>query len=182
MPEEGGGGRSPSNANSSKIYARSFGLFGSSSTFLVAYLQSTLLLLLAILPLLQGQQQRPKEIDESYQRLIPFLEVPLGCDSTDNGYGIVDGQLEKCEVFLKEDKQMPDNAEDDNYEKYKCKHLRVNAKYNSVSNCASASTTGKDLSAMSKAVLNLIKKHTHRTYSNRRPVSIEGHFLRGVEK
>lgn len=40
------------------------------------------------------------------------------------GYGIVDGSLEKCEIYLKEDKQLEPNHEDETYEKYKCKHLR----------------------------------------------------------
>ncbi|KAI1704101.1 EGF-like domain-containing protein C02B10.3 [Ditylenchus destructor] len=98
----------------------------------LTFLPILLTLVPFLTPLASAQDEpRHKEIDENYQKLIPFTEIPLGCDNTDNGYAIVDGGLEKCDVYLKEDKQM-ENHEDGDYEKYKCKHLRVNGKINSL--------------------------------------------------
>lgn len=39
------------------------------------------------------------------------------------GYGIVNGALEKCGNFFKENKNL-ENTEDNDYESYKCNNLR----------------------------------------------------------
>jgi hypothetical protein len=56
------------------------------------------------------------------------FEVILNCTSFLD-YGLVDGKLEKCSRFLAE---TGDNHEDNEYEKYKCKHLRGQSKDNQV--------------------------------------------------
>jgi hypothetical protein len=78
---------------------------------------------------------RNKEIDENYQRLIPLLQIPQGCEHARGvepviggdparEYGFVDGVgLEKCRVWLDEESHSASD-EDGHYERYKCKHLR----------------------------------------------------------
>uniref|UniRef100_A0A1I7S436 EGF-like domain-containing protein n=2 Tax=Bursaphelenchus xylophilus TaxID=6326 RepID=A0A1I7S436_BURXY len=83
---------------------------------------SRTLLLLLFAPLCLAQKKN-KETDDEYNKLIPLNEVPIGCKAATNGYAIVDGGLEKCEEFTKE---ASDETEEDNkYEHFKCKHLRV---------------------------------------------------------
>jgi len=70
-------------------------------------------------------QERPKTTDSSSVELVPISEIPHSCDSPpSHGYGIVNGGLEKCNKYLSENGER--NQEDDAYEAYKCKNLRVN--------------------------------------------------------
>lgn len=75
-----------------------------------------------------ADEQRHKSIDENYQPLIPFTEIPLGCESTSNGYAIVSGGLEKCDVYAREGKEEAEgDHEAEDYQAYRCAHLRVHA-------------------------------------------------------
>jgi len=77
---------------------------------------------------------KDKTTDEEYNALIPLSDIPVGCSSPKNDFALVDGNLEKCSQFLNEDKSA-DNHVDNNYEKFKCKHLRVHGKLNDQSKC-----------------------------------------------
>jgi len=89
-----------------------------------------LLLIAALSPSssIAADDQRHKAIDENYQPLIPFTEIPLGCESTSNGYAIANGGLEKCDVYAKEGKEEAEgDHEAEDYQAYRCAHLRVHA-------------------------------------------------------
>ncbi|CAD5220194.1 unnamed protein product [Bursaphelenchus okinawaensis] len=80
------------------------------------------LLLLLLAPAILAQRKN-KDTDDEYNKLIPLKDILIGCSSAVNGYAIVDGGLEKCDEFLK---QTGGGTEEDNkYEHFKCKHLRV---------------------------------------------------------
>jgi hypothetical protein len=70
-------------------------------------------------------QERPKHFDSNYFELIPINKIPDSCESpAADGYGIVNGGLEKCSRYLAETGE--ENKEDNDYEEFKCKNLRVN--------------------------------------------------------
>lgn len=73
------------------------------------------------LPILLLQAYKDKTTDEEYSTLVPLTDIPVGCGRPKDDFGLVDGKLEKCSRFLSE---VGDNQEDNNYERYKCKHLR----------------------------------------------------------
>ncbi|KAI6176043.1 EGF-like domain protein [Aphelenchoides bicaudatus] len=76
---------------------------------------------------------KDKTTDEEYNTLTPLKEVPVGCNNAKNDYALVDGKLEKCSKFLAESGTK--NHEDDDYEKYKCKHLRVHGQLDDQNKC-----------------------------------------------
>lgn len=73
------------------------------------------------LPLLCSWAFKDKVTDEEYNQLVALSDIPVGCSKPRDDFGLVDGKLEKCSRFLSE---VGGNHEDDDYEKYKCKHLR----------------------------------------------------------
>uniref|UniRef100_A0A7E4UVE1 EGF-like domain-containing protein n=1 Tax=Panagrellus redivivus TaxID=6233 RepID=A0A7E4UVE1_PANRE len=88
------------------------------------------LLLFTLLPVVVVlAQQRHKHTDQNYNELIPIADIPKSCDNPpEHGYGIIEGEnggLEKCSRYLAE--AGDSNKEDDDYEAFKCKNLRVNA-------------------------------------------------------
>lgn len=75
----------------------------------------------AALPFLYVQAFKDKVTDEEYNPLVTLSDIPVGCSKPKDDFGLVDGKLEKCSRYLSE---TGDNHEDNNYEKFKCKHLR----------------------------------------------------------
>jgi hypothetical protein len=83
-----------------------------------------------------GDEQRNKNTDENYQPLIPYKDIPLSCDGgSESDFGIVEGGLEKCDVYAKERAAAQDDQEASDYQRFKCANFRVHGQLTRSGQC-----------------------------------------------